>query len=389
MTLDSSRVFDFGLSTAEEERARRLQTESIIVDMVHQGGAGQAFFDRPELKAERDILNSGEIDDPVDFLRMAKRLSYSADLKGTGSFMRQVWDDSGVTVGSGAVEVRRGEPQERTSSAFTNHLMNTLPWLDRALTAKDIRETKRQGKHALYGYFQPVYDLPKELWKYEEAYFYGLRMLMLTYNTSNGVGCGCIERVDHGITKFGAKLVDFCNETGIVVDTSHCGHETTMDACKLSKRPVSANHTAARAVHWHERGKEDDALKAIAGTGGLIGIVAVPFFVSGSNRPSINDMLDHIDHVVRTVGWQHVGIGTDWPLSGPTEGLEKSYEKGLAKIGFNSKQHGSTTMRLEGFADYSEFPNITRGLVKRGHSDEAIRGILGENFLRVFESVCG
>src|SRR5262249_21820478 len=148
----------------------------------------------------RQALNEANISDSSEFLRLARRLSFSADLSGVAPIMHRCWHESGVTVGTGAVEVRMGDSTEHSPSAFSTHLTNVLPWLRRAVTAADIRRAKSDGVHALYGYYQPVAGLPKEHWRYEEAYFYGLRMMMLTYNQSNGIGCGCTERVDHGLT---------------------------------------------------------------------------------------------------------------------------------------------------------------------------------------------
>ena len=98
-------------------------------------------------------------------------------------------------------------------------------------------------------------------------------------------------------------------------------------------------------------------------------------------------MLDHIDHFVHTVGWRYVAIGTDWPMGGPVWALEK-LEAWTTANGFGPEHGIVPTQNLVGFDDYRDFPNITRGLVARGHSDEQIRGILGENFLRVFAAVC-
>ena len=189
---------------------------------------------------------------------------------------------------------------------------------------------------------------------------------------------------------YGIDVVRKCNELGIIVDTSHCGRQTTLDACEFSSAPVIANHAAAKGVYAHRRGKSDEELKAIAASGGLIGIVVVPSYVSADPQPSIEHMLDHIDYVARTVGWQHVGLGTDWPMQNPPELLARTLGPEVAaQIGFRASDRVVTDMMLRGFRDYRDSPNITRGLVKRGYNDEQIAGILGENHLRVMERVCG
>jgi membrane dipeptidase len=153
--------------------------------------------------------------------------------------------------------------------------------------------------------------------------------------------------------------------------------------------PVNANHTAAQGVYFHARGKSDDALRAIAATGGVIGVVAVPAFLTSHAAPSIEHMLDHIDYIVSLVGWQHVAIGTDWPLQAPVRLLRAILSTENKAVGFRDEDRLDVTRRLAGLDDCRDLPNITRGLVKRGYSDEQIRGILGENALRVFGEICG
>jgi len=120
--------------------------------------------------------------------------------------------------------------------------------------------------------------------------------------------------VDAGLSMFGVEVVKHCNEIGLMVDVSHCGHLTTLDACRTSSKPVNANHTCARAIYDHARGKTDEALHAIADTGGVIGVVAVPHFLSGEAAPTIEHMLNHIDYIVGLVGgstwvWERIGLG--------------------------------------------------------------------------------
>ena len=212
---------------------------------------------------------------------------------------------------------------------------------------------------------------------------------MLTYNRMDHIGVGCTERVDAGLSMFGLDVVKHCNELGMIVDVSHCGHLTTLDACRHSAKPVTANHTAARSLYPAARAKSNEALRAIADTGGVIGVVAVPFFLSGGTSPSIEHMLDHIDYIADLVGWRHVALGTDWPLQAPDEVLLTTLGTEISNIGFRAADRIDVTQRLVGFDDCRDLPNITRGLVKRGFDDEQIRGILGENALRVFEAVCG
>src|SRR5262249_34750928 len=119
-------------------------------------------------------------------------------------------------------------------------------------------------------------------------------------------------------------------------------------------------------------------------------VVTIPFFLSGDSVVGMGAMLDHIDYMVELIGIDHVGIGTDWPMHFSARTNSRIFSPSvLTGWGFRDEHRVDPNTALDGFADYRDFPNITRGLVSRGYSDDDIKKILGENFLRVFEAVCG
>ena len=215
---------------------------------------------------------------------------------------------------------------------------------------------------------------------------FGLNMLQLTYNSMNFVGAGCTERTDAGVSSYGVKFIERMNELGIIVDTGHCGHQTTLDACEISKQPVVASHTCAQGIYNHARGKSDEEIEAIAKTGGVIGVVTHPSLLSDADEVTMEHFLNHIDYIAKLVGHKHVGIGTDWPVSMPEQTFRMALEKCAPKVGFRPQDRLSIGM-TKGYRDYREFINITRGLVSRGYSDDEIRDIVGGNWLRVMEAV--
>jgi membrane dipeptidase len=376
-------AFDFGLSPAQEARARRLHDESCVVDMLFQMPGGSRIFDHlPDGSLETALAGKATL---WERYGAALRLPFDLALAGETPVVRDWWRQSGLTaVAIGMPVVSEGEDAKEGSDDW----ILEQPWVRLATTAAAIRQAKADGVLGVYGNCQPTYGLPAELDAIDRAYAGGLRSLMLTYNRMDRVGVGCTERVDAGLSRFGVEVVGRCNDLGVIVDTSHCGRLTTLDACQASGAPVTANHASASAVYPHARGKSDEELEAIAATGGLVGVVTVPFFLA-RGRPTIEVMLDHIDHITRRIGWRHVGIGTDWPMQAPTDLLAETVGGLLGEIGFRPEDDVDVRGTLAGFSDYRDMPNITRGLVKRGYSDEQIGGILGGNFLRVFEQVCG
>jgi len=382
--------YDFGLSAADEARAIALHERSIVFDWLSQHVGGSNIFEHfpAELQAEfRADLS--DISDGWIAYRKAVYWPYEMSLQGRSDLIRDWYLASGLTCGTWSVPVHDGSVLQLREAESIKARYETLPWLRFVTTAADIRKAKRDGVIAFYGHWQPTVPLPRNLKTIDQAYAKGLRSLMLTYNRMDNVGVGCTERVDAGLSMYGLDVLRHCEQLGLMVDVSHCGHLTTMDACRHAKRPVNANHTCARSLSDVARGKHDDAIKAVADTGGIIGVVAVPFFISATRKPAIEAMLDHIDYIANLVGWQHVSLGTDWPNQVPDDVQAKVLGGIQGEIGFRPEDRYDVTDRVIGFDDYRDLPNITRGLVKRGYSDEQVQGILGENALRVFAEICG
>lgn len=380
-------VFDFGLSDAQEARARQLHEESIIVDMLFQGPLGYRNM-TPEMDTiAQQMLESGRSGDEILLWSSVypMRLAMRDELPDYIT----TWRECGVTVASRDIEIGDYASLALGGALITAEF-DTYDWLVKALHVADIRRAKAEGKQAGYVNCQPVIPINLDLDMLDIAYDMGLRVLMLTYNMQTAVGAGCTERNDGGLSHFGVKVIERLNKLGIIVDTAHCGRQTTLDACALSKTPVIATHSAAEGVYQHNRGKSDEELRAIAASGGLIGVVAVPSFLGAGRDVTLETMLDHIDYIANLVGWQHVGIGTDWPLPRSKWILQNILNPmWTTHFGFHAEHALDASVNLIGFDDYRDFVNITRGLVKRGYNDIEIKGILGENFLRVFEQVCG
>src|SRR6266478_2400421 len=151
----------------------------------------------------------------------------------------------------------------------------------------------------------------------------GQRVSQLTYNSRNLIGNGSTERRDDGISDFGIAIVERLNKLGMVVDVSHCGDRTTLDAFEISKKPVLITHANCRALVPHPRCKTDEAIKKMAETGGVMGITGVRMFVKVDEPTTIEDALNHFDHVAKLVGVEHLGVGSDSDLQGYDKMLPK------------------------------------------------------------------
>jgi membrane dipeptidase len=248
-----------------------------------------------------------------------------------------------------------------------------------ATSAGEIDAAKASGRIAVVLHFQGAMPLEYDANLVEAFHRLGVRVIQLTYNERNPLGDGCTERTDAGLSDLGAQAVAEMNRLGIVVDLSHVGVRTSMEAIEASSAPVVFSHSNARAVCDSPRNLVDDQIRAAARTGGVIGINAFPAFVSKSAAATIEHVLDHIDYMIRLVGDDHVGLGFDFSTE-----TEEDYEYFKYKADVYPRPPWIYPAGIDGF---EKIPNVTRGLIARGYADDTVRKVAGGNFLRVFRHV--
>jgi membrane dipeptidase len=235
----------------------------------------------------------------------------------------------------------------------------------------------------------------KELGYIKLLHKLGVRIIQLTYNDRNLLGDGCIETANGGLSRFGRMVVQEMNRSGMVIDLSHCGEQTTLDSIELSSSPILISHANTRALCPSLRNKSDEVLKALVKNGGVIGVAFwAPMTYKDPNiRPKVNDLLDHIDYLVKNVGINHVGIGSDLGEGESREYYESMFLRGGGLYPEITKDlgewYGFDTRMVENLDSAVNFPLITEGLIGRGYGEEDVRKILGKNVLRVLNEVIG
>ncbi len=257
----------------------------------------------------------------------------------------------------------------RNSHVFT--LVNTAPDLDRAKADRKVAVIMglQNSEH-----FRKAEDV-------KAFYQMGQRCSQLTYNSQNLLGSGGTERVDGGLSDFGVEIVKAMNEVGMLVDVSHCGDKTTLDAIEVSPQPIAITHSNCRALLDHPRLKTDEAIRKLAAKGGVMGITGVRMFVRDKEPTTLEHIIDHIDHVAKLVGVEHVGIGSDSDLNGyddmPADQLKMLRASYKASYGFRDK------IDIEGFDHPKKTFDLTEALFRRGYSEQNIIAVLGGNFRRL------
>lgn len=219
----------------------------------------------------------------------------------------------------------------------------------------------------------------------------GVRIFQLTYNYQNLVGTGCNDPSEGGLSTFGRNVVDRINELGGIVDVSHCGKRTTLDTIEYSEEPVAVTHAGCQAVADHYRGKSDEEIEALAEADGYMGVVSLPWFIApGEPEPTLEVLLDHLEHAASILGTDRIGLGTDFfpaDTRFPEELLEY-YKQHIIELGFDREkvERRSIADGIGEFETYEDWPVIRRKLSER-FSASAVDGILGENFLDYWERV--
>ncbi|BBE18691.1 dipeptidase [Aquipluma nitroreducens] len=276
-----------------------------------------------------------------------------------------------------------------------------------ALKAEDLAKIEKTGKRAIYIGMENGFPLAKDISRVEEFYKRGVRYITLCHSFHNDI---CDSSSDgkpaehNGVSDFGKQVIAEMNRLGMMVDVSHASDKSFFDAIELSKAPIIASHSSVRAIAQHNRNMTDEMIKKLAAKGGVIQICLLDEYVKNpdtttvnykrikqirkiyandldkmteaqkdamfkewdelkawkqKDMPSVKDLCDHIDHVKNLVGVDYVGIGSDFDGGG-----------GLMDCG-----------------DVSQFPNITKELLRRGYTETEIRKIWGGNLLRVFREV--
>lgn len=273
---------------------------------------------------------------------------------------------------------------EELLSAVYENLLNfeMSPKVRHVETVDDVFAAKKNGQlGVIFGVQSPTWiDGRRE--RIRLMYKLGLRSLQLTYMERNALGDGCLEPENRGLTNFGMQVVRECNRLGILIDCSHVGMQTTLDAVKESKRPIVISHTAVRALVDNPRCVTDEQMKAVAGKGGAIGITTFSPFIRRDRQPTLDDYLDHFDHAIDVVGEDHVTFATDW-FDGKTKAnwATPFFYPEVTQ----GKQYGG--LGLSGFSQRSELINVVEGFLGRGYGPERIAKLLGGNFIRVLKEV--
>ena len=381
----------------ELEHGLKLHAESIVCEsygfapccridsnaikaLIEQGGSAMEVQDLTER-----MTTTRCVTDP------AERQEYLAAWRQSG--LTFIFQNAGVECQSPKYIIKR-------LANFTYVTDMLSPDVRKAVKAEDIVRAKEQDQHCL-GFscngvplVEDWVSVEDELRYIKVFYNLGCRMMHLTYNRRNMIGDGCMEPDNAGLSDFGRAVVAEMNRVGVLIDVAHSGHKTSLEAACASNMPVVASHSSCFALSNHLRGKPDKVIKAIADTGGYIGICCIPRFIGLGG--DINAFLDHIDYVVKKFGADYVTIGTDHAYRpARAENENKAIPHRPARPRWENHWSNDPTIsdpqwqkpEQKASMAWTNWPLFTVGMVKRGYSDKDIKKILGGNVLRVLKAI--
>lgn len=260
-------------------------------------------------------------------------------------------------------------------------------------SAVDARRAKADGKLGIYFHLQGANPIEDNLDFVDLFKALGVGMVQLAYNVRNRVGDGCEEVGNAGLSRFGRDLVQRLEEARVIIDCSHTGDRTSLDAVAAASKPVVLSHSNVASVFPNARNVSDDLIRAIAASGGVIGIAGFPGLVRAVPHPSLDDFAAHIEGVVETVGIDHVGLGIDYYIGQAgimdDTSAKAAYDENV-RLGLWSDAYPPPPYRYPSGIDTPDrLDALTAHLTERGWSEEDLRKLLGENWLRVMAEVWG
>ena len=259
-------------------------------------------------------------------------------------------------------------------------------------TAADIETARQTGRTAIFFGSQNPSCIEDDIGLVEVLHRLGMRFMQLTYNNQSLLATGCYEAEDRGISRMGREVVREMNRVGMVVDMSHSGERSTLEAIEHSTRPIAITHANPASWHPARRNKSDTVLKALAESDGMLGLSLYPHHLKGGSQCSLADFCDMVARAIDVMGPGNVGIGSDLCQDQPDSIVEWMRVGRWTKAidyGEGSADAPGFPPMPDWFGDNRDFGRIAEGLRQRGLSEAELTGIMGGNWMRFFAQSFG
>jgi len=255
---------------------------------------------------------------------------------------------------------------------------------------KDIEKAKLKNKTAIFFGFQNCSPIEDDIELIHKVHDQGCRFMQLTYNNQSLLATGCYEKIDGGVTNFGKEAIKEMNKVGIVIDMSHSGEKSTLDAIDISEKPIAITH--ANPSFWYEaiRNKSTDLLKNLSNSNGMLGLSLYAHHLKDGTNCKLENFCEMVARTVDIMGVNSIGIGSDLCLKQPNSVVEWMRNGTWTKkknYGEGSKSKPGFPKQPDWFLDARGFKNLNIGLKKIGFNDSEVNAILGNNWYNFYKEI--
>jgi len=257
-------------------------------------------------------------------------------------------------------------------------------------TFKDIEKAHKENKTAVFFGFQNCSPIGDNIGLVEEIHKLGIIFMQLTYNNQSLLATGCYEEIDSGVTRMGKEVIKEMNRLGVVVDMSHSAEKSTLDAIKISSKPIAITHANPSFWFSAKRNKSNEVLKALAGSDGMIGLSLYPHHLKDKSNCTLESFCEMAAKTADLIGVKHIGIGSDLCIGHPDSVVEWMRNGKWTKTkdyGEGSSSDASFPKQPNWFEDARGFKNLEQGLKKVGFQDTEVNGILGNNWYNFYRGI--
>ena len=255
---------------------------------------------------------------------------------------------------------------------------------------KDIEKANLEKKTAIFFGFQNCSPIEDNIALVEKVHEHGCRFMQLTYNNQSLLATGCYEKNDSGVTNFGREAIKEMNRVGVVIDMSHSAEKSTFDAIEISEKPIAITH--ANPSFWYKaiRNKSNDLLKALASSGGMLGLSLYPHHLKDGSNCTLENFCEMTAKTAEIMGVKNIGIGSDLCINHPDSVVEWMRNGTWTKTknyGEGSKNIAGFPKQPDWFLDARGFSNLESGLKKIGFKEDEVNGILGNNWYNFYKGI--
>ncbi|MDC0328724.1 dipeptidase [Candidatus Pelagibacter sp.] len=273
---------------------------------------------------------------------------------------------------------------------WENHFLKNTDLIFQGKTFKDIEKARSENKTAVFFGFQNCSPIEDDIGLVEKVYNLGCRFMQLTYNNQSLLATGCYESIDSGVTNFGREVIKEMNRLGLVIDMSHSGEKSTIDAIEISEKPIAITH--ANPSFWHpaKRNKSNKLLKILSDNSGMLGLSLYPHHLKDGTNCSLESFCEMTAKTAEIMGTKKIGIGSDLCINQPdtiVEWMRNGTWTISKNFGEGSKNKPGFPKQPEWFLDARGFSNLEVGLKKVGFSEDEVNGILGNNWYNFYKAI--